>query len=108
MGSSGFCPKCRADIVMLIAASDPDYLNTQRDEYQEYLEQRAVTEAEDRRKAKEKAFRVSRYRRIAVAGFATVFAAAAAFYGFSVYPPAGADPPRSISGSLPIAGKRAI
>ena len=85
LGSSGFCPKCRADIVMLIAASDPDYLNTQRDEYQEYLEQRAVTEAEDRRKAKEKAFRVSRYRRIAVAGFATVFAAAAAFYGFSVY-----------------------
>ena len=85
LGSSGFCPKCGADIVMLIAASDPDYLNTQRDEYQEYLEQRAVTEVEDRRKAKEKALRVSRYRRIAVASFATIFAAVAAVYGFSVY-----------------------
>lgn len=85
LGASGFCPKCGADIVMLIAASDPDYLNTQRDEYQEYLEQRAITEQENRRKAVEKAIRISRHRRIAAACFATVFAAAAAIYGFFVY-----------------------
>lgn len=85
LGSSGFCPKCGADIVMLIAASDPDYLNTQRDEYQEYLEQRAAAEAEDRRKAEEKAIRMSRYRRIAIASFAAVFAVVTAVYGFSVY-----------------------
>ncbi len=85
LGSSGFCPKCGADILLLIADSDPDYLNTQWDDYEDYLRERAVMEAEERRKAREKAERQTLCKRVAIASSVSAFAVLAAVYGFSVY-----------------------